>query len=116
MVGDHRVRQAALSSGGGAGAAWAKASTGKRRTKAARGFIQLVRFYHAPSLQRLCVAALDLGTAASLANVAEAFSRAASLTWILLMTFLAPAVLAIRVAEPLRCTTSVLPSMVATPP
>ncbi len=39
-----------------------------------------------------------------------AFSRAASLIWILLTTATAPAVLAIRVAAPLCWITSVLPS------
>src|ERR1035438_3340487 len=45
-----------------------------------------------------------------------AFSFAASLTCTRLFTATAPAVLHMRVAVPLCCTTSVLPSMVATPP
>src|ERR1035441_4017795 len=44
------------------------------------------------------------------------FFLAASLTCTRLLTAAAPAVLHIRVAVPLCCTTSVLPSMVATPP
>src|SRR5690349_4454841 len=49
-------------------------------------------------------------------RLSDAFLRAASLTCMRLCTATAPAFLANRVAVPLCCTTSVLPSSVATPP
>src|ERR1035441_5946551 len=50
------------------------------------------------------------------ARFPAAFCLAASLIFTRLFTTTAPAVLHIRVAVPLCCTTSVLPSIVATPP
>ena len=108
------------------GAGCAQASEHHNRRNARPSSRIAMRLFYCTRLQRARglaalgsrrgFAPLDLRAPAALRQIAAAFSLAASLGSMLLMTSVAPIAWASRVAVPLCCSTFVFPVMVARPP